>query len=230
MKSNKELQLVTEYAEKFFDYEHFIDMLSDQLASRKISNADVDAKIQKYCRIHKGCNPDLILDDINTNAYYKMDYQNDVLRAGIKKLEDIRSNTMNNINGTSGKNTVTFNSAEEIYDVIHSGQDLYCIDDEIYLFDYNAVGAIAYYYLDMEELMELAQQADGYIASALGPGGYIIDMNLISPDGEIIEYGDSDFDLNYNKPGYELDPSDIYDFLERFVGKEFIYANVDDLV
>lgn len=230
MRSNRDLQLVTEYNEKFFDYKDFVDRLSDQFACRKISKADVIKEIQKYCRIHKGCDPDLILEDIQDNTFYKIDYQNDVLRAGINKMKSIRSNTMNNINGTSGKNTITFNSAEEIYDVIHSGQDLYCIDDEIYLFDYNAVGAIAYYYLDMEELMELAQQADGYIASALGPGGYIIDMNLISPDGEIIEYGDSDFDLNYNKSGYELDPSDIYDFLERFVGKEFIYANVDDLI
>jgi len=33
MKSNHDLQLVTEYAEKLFDYENFIARLSDQLAN-----------------------------------------------------------------------------------------------------------------------------------------------------------------------------------------------------
>lgn len=103
MRSNRDLQLVTEYNEKFFDYKDFVDRLSDQFASRKISKADVNAEIQKYCRIHKGCNPDLILEDIEYNTYYKMDYQNDVLRAGINKMKSIRSSTMNNSTNNSGR-------------------------------------------------------------------------------------------------------------------------------
>lgn len=213
MRSNKELQLVTEYAEKFFDYRNFVDKLSDKLARRETDIAGVVVEIGKYCKIHKGCNPDLILEDIEYNAYYKMDYQHDVLLNGYKRLKEIRSNTVNNINGTSGKNTVTFNSAEEIYDVLHSDQDLYCIDDEIYMFRYSEKGSIAYYHLTMKRLMALAQEADGYIGSILGPGGYIVDI---------------DEDL-YNEPGDEY-LSEIYDFLDGFVGKEFIYANVDDLI
>ena len=49
-----------------------------------------------------------------------------------------------------------FNSAQEIYDYINSGKDLYDMDRGIYLFDYNAVGAIAYYYLGYDELLDLA--------------------------------------------------------------------------
>ena len=213
MRSNRDLQLITEYDTKFFDYHNFVDRLSDKLARRETDISGVVTEIGKYCKIHKGCDPDLILEDIEYNAYYKMDYQNDVLRAGINKMKSIRSSTMNNINGTSGKNTITFNSAEEIYDVLHSDQDLYCIDDEIYMFRYSEQGSIVYYYLTMKQLMELAQEADGYIGSVLGPGGYIVDID----------------ESLYDDPGDEY-LAEIYDFLDGFVGKEFIYANVDDLI
>lgn len=116
--------------------------------------------------------------------------------------------------------TVTFNSAQEIYDVLDSRtQDLYCIDEEMYLFNYNASGSIAYYYLDMDELMELANEAkangEDCIAGLLGPGGYIVDTD------------------NYSAGiGFEYDEeiTEILDFLEDLVGKEFIYANASDLV
>lgn len=123
-------------------------------------------------------------------------------------------------NGTSGKNTVTFNSAEEIYKVLTSdSQDLYCLDDEMYLFSYNLAGAIAYYYLDMKELMQLVAEAqstgEGYIGALLGPGGYIIDTD--------------NYDENPNIE-YDEDITEILAFLENLVGKEFLYANVADLV
>ena len=138
MKSNHDLQLVTEYAEKFFDYENFISRLSDQLASRKISNADVDAEVQKYCRIHKGCDPELVLDDINTNAYYKIDYQNDVLRAGLKQLNSIRgSSTMGNAKG--GVTDEVWNQLNRVYDELNKLVNLlgmeYDIDTNSYTFN-----------------------------------------------------------------------------------------------
>lgn len=221
MRSNRDLQLVTEYNEKFFDYKDFVDRLSDQLAKRKIFKEDVNTEIQKYCKIHKGCDPDLILEDVQDNAYFKMDYQNDVLRTGINKMKSVRSNIMNNsINATSGKNTVTFQSASDIYKtLVYDSQDLYCIDSETYLFGYNAAGAIAYYDLDMSELMELAAEAKAddlaYISEVLGAGGYIIDTDNYESDPNI-EYDDG--------------ITEILDYLENFVGEEFLYANVNDLV
>lgn len=114
--------------------------------------------------------------------------------------------------------TFTFSTSKRIYDYLTSGKDLYCVDDEIYMFDYSYVGSIAYYYLSYEELMDLANEVSEYgeyIGSALGPGGYIVD-----PDGRD-EYND-DID--------KLDYEPIYDFLDQFVGKKFISADTDDLV
>lgn len=125
--------------------------------------------------------------------------------------------------------TVKFSSANEIYEELDSDIDLYCVDEGIYMFKYNEVGAIAYYYLSMDELIAAAKNADGYIGSALGPGGYILDVALKLPDGEIIDYEDPDFDEYYDDPNSEIDITDICDFLNRFVGKDFIYADVEEL-
>ena len=125
-----------------------------------------------------------------------------------------------------------YNSADEIYDTIRSGKDLYDTDRGIYLFEYNEAGAIAYYYLDEDELKQLAEEVgpDDYIGAALGPGGYIIDVALKAPDGEIIGYDDQAFWEYYDKPEYILDCTDILDFLEPMVGDEIIDAMPSDLV
>ena len=117
-----------------------------------------------------------------------------------------------------------FNSATEIYDTIHNGTDLYDVTKGIYLFDYNWVGAIAYYYLSNDELLELAEEVgpDNYVSSGLGPGGYVIDVNLVAPDDTIIYYDDPEFDDYYDAEDYELDYSEILDFLSKLVGDEFI--------
>ena len=134
------------------------------------------------------------------------------------------------------ENTFTFNSPEEIYAVLDSRtQDLYCIDDDIYLFNYNEAGAIAYYVLYEYELYDIAEEAYecgvGYIGGMLGPGGSIIDVQLKAPDGRLIDYDDPEFNEYWNDtPGYELDYTEIYNFLQGFVGKKFINANVNDLV
>lgn len=114
-------------------------------------------------------------------------------------------NASSEFNGTSGKNTVTFNSVEELYRVLTDDvQDLYCLDDELYLYGYKEIGCIDYQYLDMRELMQLASEAQGmgveYISALL--------------DSE----------------GCQLDADNCWDFLDGLVGKEFLYANVADLV
>lgn len=128
-----------------------------------------------------------------------------------------------------------FNSAEEIYNEIEGGSDLYFEDSGVYMFLYAERGSIAYYYINKDYLIELAKEAgpNNYIGGVLGPGGSIIDPDIILPDGEIIEYdtpeyweyedGDAGDDWSY-----EMSP--IYDFLKRFVGEECIYAMPSDLV
>lgn len=117
-----------------------------------------------------------------------------------------------------------FNSALEIYDYLIDSGDLYNTTKGIYLFNYNAAGAIAYYYISRGELRDLLMKVDpeeNYLGAALGPGGYIIDVQLIAPDGEIIEYEDPEFEYYYNDPGYKLDCSDILDFLEPLVADDW---------
>ena len=117
-----------------------------------------------------------------------------------------------------------FNSAQEIYDYLIDFGDLYDTTKGIYLFNYNEPGAIAYYYIDRSEIRDILNKIDpdeNYWGAALGPGGYIIDVQLITPDGEIIEYDDPEFWDYYNDPGYELDYSDILDFLEPLVADDW---------
>jgi len=127
-----------------------------------------------------------------------------------------------------------FNSANEIYEMLDSGIDLYCVDDEVYMFKYNEPGSIAYYYLSEDELYQLAHDAyehdAGYIGGELGVGGYIIDVQVQTPDGGIVDYDDPDFDMYYNRSDCDLDVTEICDFLQQFVGKTIIVASVDALV
>ena len=46
-------------------------------------------------------------------------------------------------------------------------------------------------------------------------------MQLITPTGEVIEYDDSEFWEYYDEPGYELDYSEILEFLEPLVADEW---------
>lgn len=118
--------------------------------------------------------------------------------------------------------TFKFDSAEEIYDYLRSG-DLYCVDDSTYMFEYNEAGSICCYTLSLDELYRAQDKAgDEEISGYLGGGGDIIDVCLRSPDGELIEYDDDDFDYYYDEDDYEVDYTYIYDFLESYVGKNFI--------
>ena len=127
-----------------------------------------------------------------------------------------------------------FNSAQEIFDEIDSGFDLYFTEPEIYVFTYAERGSIAYYYLGMDELLRLAHEVgpDEYIGGALGPGGYIIDPDIKLANGEIAEYGTPEFDEldGTSGKGWTYDYTPILDFLERFVGEDCIYAMPSDLL
>ena len=127
-----------------------------------------------------------------------------------------------------------FNSAEEIYDEISGGTDLYFKDSGIYVFLYAERGSIAYYYLSEDQLRKLAEEVgpEDYVGGALGPGGYIIDPDIVLSDGTIIEYDTPEYDEydGYSNNGWEYDYTPIYDFLERFVGEEAISAMPADLI
>lgn len=128
-----------------------------------------------------------------------------------------------------------FNSAQEIYDVIESGIDLYFTESNIYTFLYSDRGSIAYYYIDEDQLRELARQVDpdNYIGSALGPGGYIIDPDIKLSNGEIVEYDTPEYwklEDQYPRKDWNYDFTYIYDFLDRFVDEECIEAMPKDLI
>jgi len=121
--------------------------------------------------------------------------------------------------------TVKFKSAEDIYDRIHSGVDLYDLTAGIYLFDYNDAGAIASYDISKTDMIDLIRKADeigDFVSGLLGPGGSIIDMKLKSPDGDVIEHDDDEWDEAFCNSNYSRDPSDIYDYLKPLVEHNFV--------
>ena len=75
---------------------------------------------------------------------------------------------------------ITFNSAEEMLNTITGGTDLYCPEEEIYVFVYNDLGSICLYSVDKEqarELDELSFETGEYWGAFLGWGGRIIDSD-----------------------------------------------------
>ena len=84
---------------------------------------------------------------------------------------------------------IKFSSAQQMYEYVSDGHDLYSKSLGVYLFSYNDRGALCYYYLSDEEAGELARQKEKgeYWGAYLGCGGYILDD----------EYGDQ----------FYLDPS-----------------------
>ena len=129
-----------------------------------------------------------------------------------------------------------YNSVEELYKVIEGGIDVYFEESGIYVFIYAERGSIAYYYLDKDELVSLAEEAgpDDYIGGMLGPGGYIVDPNIKLANGTIVEYGTDEFSELENqyppKEDWEYDYTPIYEFLEQYINEECIDAMPSDLV
>ncbi len=52
-----------------------------------------------------------------------------------------------------------FRSAKEMLDTIQRGNDLFCPDEELYVFEYNNEGAVCSYRLNMWEAMKLQDMA-----------------------------------------------------------------------
>lgn len=117
-----------------------------------------------------------------------------------------------------------FNSAQEIFDYLMDGWDLYDPTAGIFLSLYNDYGSICYYYLSPDEYAQLCAEAEeedeDSIMGLLGSGGSIYDPEIIDEDGDVVEYGDDRFEELYDE-GYEPDYSYILEFLDRFVGDEF---------
>lgn len=125
---------------------------------------------------------------------------------------------------------ITFNSAQDIYNMITSGQDLYCLDTQEFftsIDDYN----VAIYALSEQELMNYADACIGTDAAHIDEvipqlATEILEPDIITNDGVVISPVDSgymDADLA------EYDPSNVVDMLSDLVGRRFIYAMVDDL-
>lgn len=75
-----------------------------------------------------------------------------------------------------------FNSAEEMYNaVVTENRDLYCVDEERFIFHYNDEEAICEYVIYpkiFDRLYMKAKEHGEYIAAFLGPGGYIYDNGM----------------------------------------------------
>lgn len=111
--------------------------------------------------------------------------------------------------------TVKFDSVVDLNKGLMMNE-YYDKESETLFFRYNDDGAVAYYCISFEELMELVREAtpeETYPSALLGPGGYIIDVDEeYEPEGD--DY---------------IDPA-VDEFLSPFVGKNLICANIKDLL
>lgn len=101
--------------------------------------------------------------------------------------------------------------------------DIYDPVNCIYAFLYNEAGSIAYYYLNNDEILELAKEAieigETYIGALLGPGGYVID-----PVGEHKPW-EWEF---YEGEAHSYE--DIYEFLDENFTENTIDAMPEDII
>ena len=103
-------------------------------------------------------------------------------------------------------NTIKFESARHMYELIAEGNDLYSKELGIYVFVYNDAGALCYYNLDLQDVADIlvkqkaAPQAE-YWAAFLGPGGYILD----NPEFDEHRYsGDDELHDKYIQPSLDF--------------------------
>lgn len=71
-----------------------------------------------------------------------------------------------------------FGSPSQMLKTLRSGVDLYCPEEEIYIFDYNDKGAVCLYTVfrdEAEELSKMAKECDEYWSAFLGPNGEVYD-------------------------------------------------------
>lgn len=108
-----------------------------------------------------------------------------------------------------------FNTAEEMYEYLKNGYALYHPKSEIYVFLYNAKGALCTYHLSKDQVKEISKQAKQnheHWETFLGFGGDVLedDEFSITPSLEFCEkhYQESDWldteDINLEEPDYYL--------------------------
>lgn len=77
-------RVTASYSEDYYDFDDFVMDLGDRLAERKISRADADREIKKFCRDHRTCDYRTLHNIVYENAAGKVDAENDRLRKQIK--------------------------------------------------------------------------------------------------------------------------------------------------
>jgi iron only hydrogenase large subunit-like protein len=125
---------------------------------------------------------------------------------------------------------IKFNSAAEIYETIMSGQDLYCLDTKEFFTMFDDL-YIAIHVVDKSKLKSYAEIASDYGERSIYDEipGYadVLEPNIITPDGDVVSPGDDDYE---DVDIAEYDPSNIIEALSDLAGKDFINANVADLL
>ena len=81
---NASTKVTASYSEDYYDFDDFVMDLGDRLAERKISRADADREIKKFCRDHRTCDYRTLHNIVYENAAGKVDAENDRLRKQIK--------------------------------------------------------------------------------------------------------------------------------------------------
>ena len=111
---------------KKYDESYFVQVISAYMAMEEYLENDGDAQemLVDYLKVvgYKPYNPKEGLDDII------------LFNTKIKASKEFEV-------GTGDTFTFTFNSPEEIYEMIDGGIDLYCIDEEVYMFKYNELSS-----------------------------------------------------------------------------------------
>lgn len=108
--------------------------------------------------------------------------------------------------------SITFGSAEDMYDYLRNNGDLYCPGEMLYVFEYGASGSLAVYNITTDEAEDLARECaesafEEYWGGFLGPGGRIYD----TPEDYGNEHGDN-FALGFCKTYYKLEWYDTVDY------------------
>lgn len=136
-----------------------------------------------------------------------------------------------------------FNTAEEMYEYLNSGRDLYHPGSEIYVFPYNDKGTLCTYHLSKDRVKEISKQSKQnheHLEAFLGSGGEILedDEFSINPSLEFCKehYQEPDWlnteDINLEEPDCYLlcclddedyDSAQYFTFSSMKEAKEFCY-------
>lgn len=81
-------KVTASYSEDYYDFDDFVMDLGDRLAEQKISRADADREIKKFCRDHRTCDYRTLHNIVYENAAGKVDAENDRLRSKIKDMRN----------------------------------------------------------------------------------------------------------------------------------------------